>query len=100
MLDASRNELGRNSDKAGLRRCNGKDAAMPELIGSSDNTWVVGIKEDIEMLESCTSFRLAPLCNWLVRDRSLRSFLARQPDSMSLKPSKALGIVGGSQWHC
>ena len=39
MLDGSRDELGRNSDKAGLRRRNMKDAAMPELIGSSDNLW-------------------------------------------------------------
>ena len=37
MLDGSRDELGRNSDKAGLKRCNRRDAAMPELIGSSDN---------------------------------------------------------------
>ncbi len=37
MLDGSRDELGRNSDKAGLRRCNRKDVAMPELIDSSDN---------------------------------------------------------------
>ena len=39
MLDGSRDELGRNSDKAGLKRFNRKDAAMPELIGSSDNSW-------------------------------------------------------------
>jgi hypothetical protein len=39
VLDRSRDELGRNSDKAGLRRRNRKDAAMPELIGSSDNLW-------------------------------------------------------------
>jgi hypothetical protein len=39
MLDESRDELGRNSDKAGLKRCNRKDAAMPGLIGSSDNSW-------------------------------------------------------------
>jgi hypothetical protein len=37
MFDGSRDELGRNSDKAGLRRHNGKDAAMPDLIGCSDS---------------------------------------------------------------
>ena len=37
MLDGSRDEQGRNSDKVGLRRCDRKDAAMPELIGPSDN---------------------------------------------------------------
>jgi hypothetical protein len=39
MLDGNRDELGRNSDKAGLTRCDRKDAAMPELIGSGDNLW-------------------------------------------------------------
>ena len=41
MLDGSRDELGRNSDKAGLSLRRRKDAAMPELIGSSDNLWGV-----------------------------------------------------------
>jgi hypothetical protein len=40
MLDGSRDELRRNSDKAGLSLCNRKEAAMPELIGSRDNLWV------------------------------------------------------------
>jgi hypothetical protein len=39
MFDWSRDELGRNSDKAVLRRRNGKDAATPELIGSRHKLW-------------------------------------------------------------
>ena len=52
------------------------------------------------MLESSNSFGLPASCNWLVRDCSLRWFLVRQPDSRSLKSSKALGIVGRSHRHC
>jgi hypothetical protein len=72
MFNANRDGLDRNSDKAGLRRHNGKDAAMPELIGSSDKLWEY-LKRDragrpaTRLLSAVRETSTGPRLRWLTR---------------------------------